>query len=658
MANISNMLNNIKNAIYGKDVRGSIHDGIDAINKETENTTNRQTTLEGRQNTLDTKFEEQIKNMTLTDPSSAEIVAMRTDKDGVTHDLAGKRIDKIETQMDDIATSMISTARFQTLQNAINYAKLNNIRKVYVDRDFNEEILLDSNIELISYGNTVNRLLCKGSKGDEISYLNIRNNYIETSSLVAGDLVLIDHIGVKRELNKILYVDGGKAHLENDLLFEYTDKNNTKVIKINSKRNISISGLNVNFMHFEFVDMLSIRNVNINHKTHILMSYDIEINNLSIDGEKDVESRVDIYASCRKANINNLKLKGGNTESDNSLFKLNQVADFNISNIISSSSYKPKNVYGYDGYFHSFMIDGAISETLDYIGDTVGYPSFPSKNINIDNVVCSGNNNLYHTIFVTVAENINISNVINSNNITLKDFNKVTLDKADINELLLEGNKLNLNISNTRIKSLSQLNNINYVNFINTTIDGIVGNNQNSKNIRYTNCNLNYGLFQIDCNDIYGWKLINCYVKKILARGNRDVHATLINCITEGIDVNGTNYIQCTNLTYNFLGERASVQSCNNVVIDGMIFSELQVPSDLIQNLGGLGYNTDISLIKDKKYRVSSWQISYNDLDYWQSQKFFKYKDIVENRDPQSGQPSHWMCVNNDGILKALNTIS
>lgn len=36
MADIDNELNQIKNAVYGRDVRGSIHDGIDKINKESE----------------------------------------------------------------------------------------------------------------------------------------------------------------------------------------------------------------------------------------------------------------------------------------------------------------------------------------------------------------------------------------------------------------------------------------------------------------------------------------------------------------------------------------------------------------------------------------------------------------------------------------------
>jgi len=37
MADIKKELNDIKNAVYGKEVRGSIHDGIKKINDEVEN---------------------------------------------------------------------------------------------------------------------------------------------------------------------------------------------------------------------------------------------------------------------------------------------------------------------------------------------------------------------------------------------------------------------------------------------------------------------------------------------------------------------------------------------------------------------------------------------------------------------------------------------
>ena len=77
MAIISDKLNKILSAVFGKDVRQALHDGLDAINKETESTTS-------RQDYLDRKYDEQIKNMTLQDPSSAEIVDMRVAANGKT----------------------------------------------------------------------------------------------------------------------------------------------------------------------------------------------------------------------------------------------------------------------------------------------------------------------------------------------------------------------------------------------------------------------------------------------------------------------------------------------------------------------------------------------------------------------------------------------
>lgn len=71
MANIDNELNQIKNAVYGKDVRGSIHDGIDKINKETEKTTNEQESLS-----------DQFKQLIIdAGNSNAEVVASRGKED-------------------------------------------------------------------------------------------------------------------------------------------------------------------------------------------------------------------------------------------------------------------------------------------------------------------------------------------------------------------------------------------------------------------------------------------------------------------------------------------------------------------------------------------------------------------------------------------------
>lgn len=106
MANISSILRKIREAIYGQEVRGSLADGLEAVNNETIAATNLSKQTKERQDLLDSKFDEQIKNMTLQDPSSAEIVAMRTNLNGITHQTAGKRVDELESSLEDTTTKV------------------------------------------------------------------------------------------------------------------------------------------------------------------------------------------------------------------------------------------------------------------------------------------------------------------------------------------------------------------------------------------------------------------------------------------------------------------------------------------------------------------------------------------------------------------------
>lgn len=92
MANITNYLNEIKSAVYGKEVRSSIHDGIKSINNEVEVTTN-------KQKLLDQKFTEQIKNMTNNNPSIAEVVDARIGLDAKVYDTLGQRLDNQERSL-------------------------------------------------------------------------------------------------------------------------------------------------------------------------------------------------------------------------------------------------------------------------------------------------------------------------------------------------------------------------------------------------------------------------------------------------------------------------------------------------------------------------------------------------------------------------------
>ncbi|MBE6068853.1 MAG: SGNH/GDSL hydrolase family protein [Clostridium lundense] len=114
MANISDKIAQIRQAIFGKDVRESIASGIEAIDKQQNdyeiNLTNRQASyeegintrqdnVETRQTSLENVFDAEIQNLTLQDPSSAEIVQARTKEDGTTYPVLKIRLDGIDSSL-------------------------------------------------------------------------------------------------------------------------------------------------------------------------------------------------------------------------------------------------------------------------------------------------------------------------------------------------------------------------------------------------------------------------------------------------------------------------------------------------------------------------------------------------------------------------------
>ena len=137
MANIKTHLNNIKGALYGKDVRGSIHDGIDAINKEVENTT-------GRQADLENTFDQLVIN---AGNSNAEIVDARVKNDGTSYSKLGDRLDAVDSQLAHIAIHInnfeylcvetkVGDVTYKDWTNAINYV---------IENNQNKKIIFESN---------------------------------------------------------------------------------------------------------------------------------------------------------------------------------------------------------------------------------------------------------------------------------------------------------------------------------------------------------------------------------------------------------------------------------------------------------------------------------------------------------------------------------
>ena len=125
MLSLQECLENIKNAVLGRDVRQSIHDGIKGINDESKaDMEAKQTAIEkytkrqdgvisdytGKMDLLNSKYEEQIKNMTLASPSDAEIVDSRRTKDNTVFSTLKERLDEdknsiwIQKQLTSVAT--------------------------------------------------------------------------------------------------------------------------------------------------------------------------------------------------------------------------------------------------------------------------------------------------------------------------------------------------------------------------------------------------------------------------------------------------------------------------------------------------------------------------------------------------------------------------
>lgn len=118
MANINKELNDIKNAVYGKEVRGSIHDGIKKINEEVENTTDRQDSVEAQ-------FQSVLDETTGKDVISApEINAAKVGADNTDYPNLKQRLD---TEHNRLSSQLAHTIeRIPNVANASSTLKLLN----------------------------------------------------------------------------------------------------------------------------------------------------------------------------------------------------------------------------------------------------------------------------------------------------------------------------------------------------------------------------------------------------------------------------------------------------------------------------------------------------------------------------------------------------
>lgn len=138
MADIRKELNQIKNAVYGREVRGSIHDGIDKVNRESEGSRQIANNTEQRQDAVEQQFNTLLGEWSDDKPiDNAETIAARTNtKESKTYENLGKRLDeeydKVTEQLADTALNvkLFGATGDGSEQSAEIQAAVNSIRLV------------------------------------------------------------------------------------------------------------------------------------------------------------------------------------------------------------------------------------------------------------------------------------------------------------------------------------------------------------------------------------------------------------------------------------------------------------------------------------------------------------------------------------------------
>lgn len=145
--NIEQLANDVRTKVYGREVREALASGIEAAGSVANDADVRSQETETRQTDLETRFEQQIQNMTLEDPSSAEIVDARGGETVLKNRL-DKTDQEIKKNHQDVTTQLARVTsnlpRSQDMTGDINYVDggLNGIRSIFDEpiRNFNSKL--------------------------------------------------------------------------------------------------------------------------------------------------------------------------------------------------------------------------------------------------------------------------------------------------------------------------------------------------------------------------------------------------------------------------------------------------------------------------------------------------------------------------------------
>lgn len=170
MANIDRELNQIKTAIYGKDVRGSIHDGIDKINKETEVATGK---ADGAKNQVN-NIQQQVDNLVVSGDSSVEAAQARVDKNNRNYTSLKQRLD---TEQEQVTSQLAEKAQ----QTEVNKLEISKADRAFVNTELNKKagyVDVRLKTEKISLNDADAEMLAaiEGGEGTDFNILSVPRN--------------------------------------------------------------------------------------------------------------------------------------------------------------------------------------------------------------------------------------------------------------------------------------------------------------------------------------------------------------------------------------------------------------------------------------------------------------------------------------------------
>lgn len=119
MADIRHLLDKIRKAIYGKEVRGSLADGLEAVNNEVEDATEVAVNVEQRQDAVEQQFDTLLSEWSDDKPiDNAETIAARTNtKESKTYENLGKRLDEEYGKVTEQLADADDYRRFESMIN-------------------------------------------------------------------------------------------------------------------------------------------------------------------------------------------------------------------------------------------------------------------------------------------------------------------------------------------------------------------------------------------------------------------------------------------------------------------------------------------------------------------------------------------------------------